>query len=611
MTNYGQQIRVSKIMRRSSNLALVVFSCSAALFFFAIAVSGCWAQSYDPAADFEQGFINETNPNGVWSYGYSSSFTTPITLYDQTQQPGINGPNAQFWISSSINYGESPSAEYNDGPAYDDGNIDFLANEFLLVSGIAGQYSNLVFTAPVAGTYSITGSFRGCQYGIGVVVGIVVNGNVIFSSPVGSEGQIVPFGTVVTLTAGQTVVFSVGPNGGLQNTGLAATISRQTGTYAVLHNFTGEQDGANPTSGVTLDAGGSLYGTTFNGGIGFGAAYKLKSSVSGWLLNPLYSFAGGSDGANPTARLIFGPDGALYSTTLYDGLGYGTVFKLQPPPRACATVFCPWMKTELYSFQGDPDGAFPEIAELIFDHAGNLYGTTYNGGLSIGLGGTVYELTPSGNGNWTESVLYRFMGPPDGERADAGVILDSGGNLYGTTHDGGQYGYGIVYKLSPSNGNWTESVLYSFQNGSDGGNPYSGLILDSGNLYGATSSDTSGGGTVFELSPSGGGWTLTTLYSFVGSPMGGFGCGPVGSIVMSAGSIYGTTLCDGVFQYGNVFKLTPSNGSWIYTDLHDFTGGSDGGSSYSNVEFDGSGNLYGTTYSGGSHGDGVVWQIMP
>jgi hypothetical protein len=179
---------------------------------------------YDPATSFEQGFIQQTNPNGVWSYGYSSNFTSPVTVYDETLQNGINGPNAQYWCSSSNNIGNSPCAEYNDGPAYDDGNVDFLANQFILVSGIGGEYSDLVFTAPSNATYYIDGNFRGDQYGIGVYVGVVVNGVVLFNSTVTREGEIVPFNETVSLVAGQTVVFSVGPYNGLQNTGLDLAI---------------------------------------------------------------------------------------------------------------------------------------------------------------------------------------------------------------------------------------------------------------------------------------------------------------------------------------------------------------------------------------------------
>lgn len=183
------------------------------------------AQRYNPAASFEHGFKAQTNPNGVWSYGYSSGFTQPITLYDQTVQNGVNGPNAQYWLSPSVDIDNSPSAEYNHGPAYNDGNVNFLAHEFLLVSGIGGQYSDLVFTAPADGMYSVVAKFRGAQYGIGTVVAVVANGNVLFSSSITSVGQIVKFHTKLSLTAGNTVVFSVGPGGGLQNTGLAATIT--------------------------------------------------------------------------------------------------------------------------------------------------------------------------------------------------------------------------------------------------------------------------------------------------------------------------------------------------------------------------------------------------
>src|SRR6266705_5325986 len=158
--------------------------CSAMLLSFAIAANICTAITYDAAADFEEGWITHSNPNGVWSYGYSSDFATPVTLYDQTAQPGVNGPNAQYWLSSAVNLGESPSAEFNNGPAFDDGNVDFLANAFVLVAGIGGEYSDLVFTAPADGMYSVASSVRGAQNGIGTVVGVVANGNVLFSSSV-------------------------------------------------------------------------------------------------------------------------------------------------------------------------------------------------------------------------------------------------------------------------------------------------------------------------------------------------------------------------------------------------------------------------------------------
>jgi hypothetical protein len=184
------------------------------------------AETYSPAASFEKGWAIHRNPEGVWSYGYSSGFVDPVTLYDKTVQNGINGPNAQYWLSSSVNVGTSPAAEYNHGPSYNDGNIDFLANEFLLVAGIRGQYSDLIFTAPAGGEYSIDGNFRGAQYLAGTVVGIVADGTLVFHSSISSVEQIVPFSLKADLRAGSKVVFSVGPGSGGQNTGLSATITR-------------------------------------------------------------------------------------------------------------------------------------------------------------------------------------------------------------------------------------------------------------------------------------------------------------------------------------------------------------------------------------------------
>ncbi len=559
------------------NLSLGAAALAMACALLVVAAQPAQAQTYDAAADFEQGFINQTNPNGVWSYGWSSSFTTPITLYDQTAQPGINGPNAQYWISSSINYGESPSAEFNDGQAYDDGNIDFLPYEFLLVSGIAGQYSNLVFTAPTSGIYSVTGSFRGCQYGIGVVVGIVVNGNVIFNSTVSSEGQVVPFDTNLSLAAGDTVIFSVGPNGGLQNTGLAATITKQTGTYTVLHNFTGEQDGGTPYAGLTLD-NGNLYGTAYSGGASnAGTVYKLQHKGSGWTFSPLYTFTGNGDGANPAARVIVGPDGTLYGTTLNGGTSNdGTVFNLRPFPTACKTALCPWMETVLFSFNRTNEDAANPDGDLVFDGARNIYGTTSSGGYNGD--GVVYQLTSSG----VETVLHRFVSGDDGAIPYGGVILDSG-NLYGTTFVGGQGGLGTVYELTPMHGGWTESIIASFQDDGNGDKPHAGLIADdAGNLYGSTVEVEGSGGTVFELTPSNGGWTLNTIYPFSG--IVNQQCGPWAKLFMDkAGNLYGTTLCDGAYGHGNVFELSPTGTGWIYNDLYDFSGGSDGGNPISNV----------------------------
>jgi uncharacterized repeat protein (TIGR03803 family) len=242
---------------------------------------------------------------------------------------------------------------------------------------------------------------------------------------------------------------------------------------------------------------------------------------------------------------------------------------------------------------------------LIFDQAGNIYGTTYLGGSGHGV---VYELTRSGSG-WTDQPLYTFSGP-DGSSPSNVVIFDSVGNLYGTTTKGGANGFGTVFELSPAGNGWTEKVLYSFQGNSDGSYPTSGLLLDgSGNLYGTTSNGgTGGGGTVFELTPSGGNWTYSLLYSFAGTT----NCGPLPGVTMdAAGNLYGTTLCDGANSDGNVFMLTPSGGGWTYSSLYDFTGGNDGKNPHSVVTIDAANNLYGTAAHGGANQSGVVWEITP
>jgi uncharacterized repeat protein (TIGR03803 family) len=309
---------------------------------------------------------------------------------------------------------------------------------------------------------------------------------------------------------------------------------------------------------------------------------------------------------------VFGPNGTLYGTTEFAGQdcgeGCGVVFNVRPPTAICKTVICPWTETVIYSFRGDTDGANPGYGDLTFDQAGNIYGTTYFGGTNSQ--GVVYKLTPS-NGKWTESAIHTFSGASDGENPYSSVIFDTSGNLYGTTFAGGAHGYGTVYQLTPNGSNWTENTLYAFQSATNGGKPFGGVVFDTaGNLYGATSSGGSGsGGTAYELMPSNGSWTFDLLYSFTGSA---YLPGSYGSLTKdSAGNFYGTTVKDGANGVGSVFKLTPSNGGWTLTDLYDFAGGSDGEIPYGSVLIDASGNLYGTASGGGANGYGVIWEITP
>jgi uncharacterized repeat protein (TIGR03803 family) len=380
--------------------------------------------------------------------------------------------------------------------------------------------------------------------------------------------------------------------------GLAAVVIPQTPaqTFKVIHNFTGGSDGGNPLAGFTIDTVGNLYGTTNAGGAsGSGTVFKITRNGTQVVL---HNFTGGTDGANPQASLLMDAAGNLYGTTTAGGAsGAGTAFRVTGKRR----------ETVLYNFTGSTDGASP-IAALSMDAAGNLYGTTTAGG-SSGKG-TVFKLAAPKKQGRRETVLYSFGSGTDGAIPVAGVNFDVSGNLYGTTSAGGTYGYGTVFQLKPSKSGWTENILYNFQGGNDGDVPYAGLIVDpSGNLYGAaTGGGTGAGGTIFELSPSKGGWLFTVLYNISGWALSG----PFRNLMMdTSGNLYGTTHCDGTYQQGTVYKLTPSSGTWTYTSLYVFTGGTDGYYSFSNMVFDKKGNLYGTTGYGGTNGSGVAFKVKP
>jgi len=394
-------------------------------------------------------------------------------------------------------------------------------------------------------------------------------------------------------------------------------------TFKVIHDFSGGADGANPYTGLTPAAPGLFYGTAYSGGAGGqGIVFSLTQLGNNWSLTPLYNFKGGTDGAQPFAALTIGPDDVPYGTTengggfACNGLGCGTVYSLHPSPTICKTVNCPWKETQLVQFQGGLDGGDPYGA-LIFDQAGNIYGTTQVGGTSQqclpqGVGcGTAYMLTRSGN-SWNKTVLWNFGQARGGIEPFNGLVMDKSGNLYGTTFVGGQQGEGTVYELTNSQFGWTENDIYTFTGGNDGGLPYVGLIFDkAGNLYGAASDAGPGaGGTVFELTPVGSNWNYSVLYGLTNP--GSAECGPFGTLLMdSAGNLYGTTRCDGAYHGGSVFKLTRNGNSWAYSTLHDFTGLADGGSPYSSLVFGSDGNIYGTASRGGAYSEGVIFQITP
>jgi uncharacterized repeat protein (TIGR03803 family) len=270
-------------------------------------------------------------------------------------------------------------------------------------------------------------------------------------------------------------------------------------TESLLYSFDGA-NGCLPVSGLTFDAAGNLFGATeYGGSLNDGTIFKLAPNPDGtWSESMLYSFSGG-DGFGPAAGLIFDAAGSLYSTTAGGGVsGYGVVFELIPNPDGT------WSDTVLHSFPTDSLDGYLPYASPIFDSAASLYGTTAYGGdtrCSDGCG-VIFKLTPNRDGSWTEKVLHRFTDGTHGEHSMASLIFDQAGNLYGTA-SGGAYGYGVVFKLTrSSDGKWREQVLHAFRD-HPGASPGGGLIFDAaGNLYGTTSGDgTTTFGSVFEITP--------------------------------------------------------------------------------------------------------------
>lgn len=390
--------------------------------------------------------------------------------------------------------------------------------------------------------------------------------------------------------------------------------------------------------------------STIKASLSFAAALAFVAALpraQAQTFNVVYNFTGESDGGGPLNGFIADGSGNLYGTTNSGGTsGYGVVFKMSTSG----------VETILHNFTGGSDGANP-VGILIRDKSGNLYGTTTNGGASGA--GSVFKITATG----TESVLYSFTGKTDGSDPEAGLAIDSSGNLYGTTtaggangggavfkltlaktrkwmekvlysfgtgtdgtvpvggvtlgsagtllgttSAGGTTGYGTIFELASSGGVWKETIVHEFADGDDGAVPYGGLIASkSGILYGAaTEGGNGGGGTIYELTPvTGGGWNFNVIYSNPGWGISG----EFRDLMLDAsGNIYGTTHCDGDYDAGTVYELTA--GSWTYNQLYQFTGGADGLYVFSNLALV-KGKFYGTTNQGGANGFGVVFQVTP
>jgi uncharacterized repeat protein (TIGR03803 family) len=377
---------------------------------------------------------------------------------------------------------------------------------------------------------------------------------------------------------------------------LTAVLPVQAQTENVLYNFGGTPDGANPYSGVITN-GGNFYGTTYNGGMnGDGAVYEITPNSNGTgTENILYSFCwetNCADGQNPYfTSLVFDKEGNLYGTTYNGGAnGYGVVFELTP------NLTGPWAETVLYSFAGTPDAANP-INGLIWDAAGNLYGTSYNGG--VGDIGTVFELSPNGHGGWSEQVVASLA------EIDAGLTINAAGDIFGTTNN-------TVFELVPNGAGGYESpkTLYTFPSTEvRGETPEGTLTLDSsGNIYGTTRAGGKvGNGTVYKLTlGTKGTYTESIIYSF-----GGNGTTPYGGVVFDpAGNLYGTTRFGGKNDTGVVYELDLTNtGAYSERVRVPFTG-ENGAAPYDTLLYS-QGYLYGTTFSGGANGYGTVFVVNP
>ncbi len=364
------------------------------------------------------------------------------------------------------------------------------------------------------------------------------------------------------------VLYGTTRGGGSHQLGMAFTLTppakgKTVWTEKVLHPFGAGADGSMPYGNLARASDGVLYGTTpYGGSHQCGVVYSLAPPTSGtvWKEAVLHSFcATNTDGGAPYAQVTL--DGAsIYGTTNAGGhAGEGAIFRLTPPAKAGA-----WTETILHSFASTvTDGASP-FAGLTYDDGGAFVGTTTADGL-YGAG-TVFRLTAPAKGKtvWTEVAIHSFDGKKkDGAYAYAGVVRASSGVLYGTTRDGGTHNFGTVYSLTPpAEGKtaWTETVLHDFTNAADGGNPYAGLVLDStGALYGTTNGGgAQSSGVVYKLTPPAKGktaWTETVLHTFTGNADGGY---PAAGLVRAAtGELYGTTLSGGAHNYGTVFEVTP------------------------------------------------------
>ncbi len=385
---------------------------------------------------------------------------------------------------------------------------------------------------------------------------------------------------------------------------LAFTLTTSTPAPAQAVNVLYSSTGPNPQAAVTFNAAGDLFWTANT------LVNELTPQTGGGFS---YSIPFASDNnSDPEGTVVFDSAGNLYGVAGPFKGNDGYVFELSPVAGGG------WTEQTIYTFSATGKRGSSPYVGLTIDSSGNLYGTTAYGGAYGGpqSGGTVFELsTPQAGGPWVQKVLHNFGNGLDGQLPWSSLILDSAGNLYGTTQIGGEYTYGTVYELTHQpGGTWKETILHTFSLDADGQAPYNNLALDAaGNLYGATiRGGYEGLGTVFELSPQANGtWSEKILHGFSGRD----GSSPYSGVTLdSAGNIYGTTFSGGaVHDAGIIFELVPKgNGNYSEKVLHGFTGtDGDGANPLAGVVFGPDGNLYGTTEAGGTNGEGTVYEMAP
>ncbi|MGO4879776.1 MAG: choice-of-anchor tandem repeat GloVer-containing protein [Bryobacteraceae bacterium] len=594
---------------------------SPARFYFALLSSFLIAASPAHAGSYAVLHVFGQAPNG--SFPYSGLIQDPAGNFYGTASGSQSGPGVVFKLDMAGNYSVLQRFKEGDLPT---GALVRDPSGALYGTTFLGGASNhgVVFKLDSAGKYTVLHSFNdengsepyanllrdaagnlygttvlGGKWGYGVVFKLDASGaaSVLHSFNGETEGA-EPYGGLIEDPAGNLYGTTAYGGSSVCSCGVVFQID-PAGKETVLYTFNG-YDGAYPEASLMQDTEGNLYGTTLNGGAdGLGTVFKLDLDGQAAIL---HSFTGGSgtqpDGAFPHAGLIMDSAGNVYGTTL-GGASYGTVFEIDAAGN----------ETILYSFtasyyQNDPSSlnGYSPMGTLVRDAAGNLYGTTTDGG--VDEFGTVFELSAGAK----ESLLFSFPAFPDGAQPAAGLVRDSAGNLYGTTVGGGAYacdgdlgpaapGCGTVFELSASG---QETLLYSFPTAF---NPRGDLIRDTaGNLYGTGSTGgASNAGAVFELDALG---NQTVLYSFTGGADGGK---PLGGLVRdSAGNFYGTASAGGASHAGVVFKLDASGNQSV---LHNFTGGADGGAPLAGLISDSAGNFYGTTSAGGASQAGVVFKL--